>query len=230
MPSVRPPRRDDRERTAYRGESSSAGVVTKRIDRGDGASELSFYAIGPKRSTYGEALADLHLLSGALHDFVFACPACGHPGAQTVEPDVDIHAGASYTCDQCGADVHFEALTRAEYLALANEAAAAVRLAARAWTYCCDALPETAGRYEVACWTTNGVLVGQPLRLFRFFSTFSEEGRWRLSNWSPPEGGHETVYAWRPIVEDPPPLRPADRDFLLAAGVPAEWLTEPKGD
>jgi predicted RNA-binding Zn-ribbon protein involved in translation (DUF1610 family) len=53
-------------------------------------------------------------------DFVFACPACGHPGAQTVESDVDIHAGASYTCDRCGAAVHFEALTRAEYLALAK--------------------------------------------------------------------------------------------------------------
>lgn len=39
--------------------SSAAGVVTKRIDRGDGASDVSFYAIGPKRATYGEALADL---------------------------------------------------------------------------------------------------------------------------------------------------------------------------
>jgi transcription elongation factor Elf1 len=56
-----------------------------------------------------------------LRDFVFACPACGHPGAQTVDPDVDIHAGASYTCDRCGADVHFEALTRAEYLAVLTE-------------------------------------------------------------------------------------------------------------
>jgi hypothetical protein len=65
-PPVRPPPQDDREHTAFRDESSAAGVVTKRIDRGDGASELSFYAIGPKRSTYGEAAADLQRLTGAV--------------------------------------------------------------------------------------------------------------------------------------------------------------------
>jgi hypothetical protein len=154
-----------------------------------------------------------------LRDFVFSCPACGHPGAQTVEPDVDIHAGASYTCDQCGADVHIEALTRAEYLALA-------KAAARPWIFCADRLPETAGRYEVAAWLP-GVLMGDPLRLYRAYSFYHpiEPGRER---WRGGDSIHD-VYAWRPITEDPPPLRPADRNFLLAAGVPAEWL-EPKGD
>jgi hypothetical protein len=164
-------------------------------------------------------------LPGALRDFVFACPACGHPSAQTVEPDVDIHAGASYTCDQCGAEVHFEALTRAEYLALAGSPP-------RAWTYCCDSLPETEGRYEVA-------VCGRLLRDRRFHAASrvgewergsSYRGGWRLGPDPWVTWGDLAVYAWRPIVEDPPPLRPADRDFLLAAGVPAEWLTEPKGD
>jgi hypothetical protein len=153
--------------------------------------------------------------------FVFACPACGHPGAQTVEPDVDIHADASYTCDQCGADVHFEALTRAEYLALAGAPP-------RAWTYCADSLPETAGRYEVA-------ICGRLLRNRRFHTAvrageWEGGGGWRIGPDPWLTWGDLAVYAWRPIVENPPPLRPADRNFLLAAGVPAEWLTEPKGE
>jgi hypothetical protein len=159
MPSVRPPRRDDRERTAYRGESSAAGVVTKRIDRGDGAFELSFYAIGPKRSTYAEAVGDLQ---------GFAEPAD------------------------------------------------------RAWIYCSDRLPETAGRYEVALFAPGGY--PEHPYLARHFATWMHRGEWNTG--LRPE---QVVYAWRPIVEAPPPLRPADRDFLLAAGVPAEWL-EPKGD
>lgn len=50
-------------RLAYRDESSAAVVVTKRIDRADGASELSFYAIGPKRNRHADAVADLGRLS-----------------------------------------------------------------------------------------------------------------------------------------------------------------------
>ena len=46
---------------------------------------------------------------------VFSCPGCGHPGAMTGENNIDIHAGATYTCDECGADVIFDALTVAEY-------------------------------------------------------------------------------------------------------------------
>ena len=48
--------------------------------------------------------------------FVFTCPSCGHPCAQTVEPSVDIHSGAGYTCDECGELVIFEAMTVAEYI------------------------------------------------------------------------------------------------------------------
>ena len=48
--------------------------------------------------------------------FVFTCPSCGDPCAQTVEPSVDIHRGAGYTCDACGELVIFEAMTVAEYM------------------------------------------------------------------------------------------------------------------
>ena len=48
--------------------------------------------------------------------FVFTCPSCGDPCAQTVEPSVDIHCGAGYTCDERGEHVIFEAMTVAEYM------------------------------------------------------------------------------------------------------------------
>ena len=51
-----------------------------------------------------------------LRDFVFSCPHCGVPFAQTVEPNVDIHAGATYTCSECKGKVIFEAVTPDEYV------------------------------------------------------------------------------------------------------------------
>ena len=51
-------------------------------------------------------------------ELVFTCPACGHPSAQTVEPDVDIHSGATYTCDECAGKVVFTAQTVEEYCAV----------------------------------------------------------------------------------------------------------------
>lgn len=48
--------------------------------------------------------------------FVFSCPHCGIPFAQTVEPEVDMHSGAEYTCDQCQGQVIFDVLTPAQYV------------------------------------------------------------------------------------------------------------------
>ena len=56
---------------------------------------------------------------------VFTCPNCGDPSAMTVEDSVDIHAGATYTCDECGGKVVFEAFTIAEYCAYGNRNAEA---------------------------------------------------------------------------------------------------------
>ena len=53
--------------------------------------------------------------ASAKHHWVFSCPSCGDPSAQTKELDVDIHAGATYSCSECGKTVIFEALTTAEY-------------------------------------------------------------------------------------------------------------------
>ena len=39
--------------------------------------------------------------------FRFDCPACGEPWAHPVQDVVDIHAGACYTCAECGAWVEF---------------------------------------------------------------------------------------------------------------------------
>lgn len=64
-----------------RTEYSAAGVVTKRIDRTDGTTEISYYAIGPKRSTYAEASRDL--ASGDVH----VPPVSPSGGEQETEPD-----------------------------------------------------------------------------------------------------------------------------------------------
>lgn len=49
-------------------------------------------------------------------DFMmFTCPNCYSPTAQTTEPHVDIHSGATYTCSDCGEPVIFVALTVKEY-------------------------------------------------------------------------------------------------------------------
>ena len=47
--------------------------------------------------------------------FVFTCLSCGHPCAQTVEPSVDIHSGAGYTCEECQASIIFEVMTERRY-------------------------------------------------------------------------------------------------------------------
>lgn len=56
-------------------------------------------------------------------DTVFSCPACGDPSARTTEPDCDIHSGATYHCDQCGAAVIFTAQTAEQYSAPAPQGA-----------------------------------------------------------------------------------------------------------
>lgn len=45
---------------------------------------------------------------------VFSCPACGDPSA-AVNGDVDIHSGATYRCDECGAAVVFSAERAEDY-------------------------------------------------------------------------------------------------------------------
>ena len=50
-----------------------------------------------------------------MRELMFSCPHCGDPAASTVQPDVDIHAGATYQCNRCGEEVIFEVLTVAEY-------------------------------------------------------------------------------------------------------------------
>ena len=41
--------------------------------------------------------------------FRFACPGCGEPWASPTQDVVDIHAGTTYTCDDCGASIEFTA-------------------------------------------------------------------------------------------------------------------------
>jgi hypothetical protein len=89
------------------------------------------------------------------------------------------------------------------------------RTADRAWIYCCDALPAEDGYYEVAWvhWVADHRLSIEP-------SCGFSGGKWETTAPTSP-------YAWRRRPDrTPPPLRPADRDHLLAAGVPAEWLTK----
>lgn len=52
--------------------------------------------------------AEPPLPTGARY-LVFSCPSCGDPAASTVEPEVDIHSGATYRCDRCQARVVFSA-------------------------------------------------------------------------------------------------------------------------
>ncbi len=40
----------------------------------------------------------------------FPCPSCGARFARVEEADEDIHAGETYTCNECGAPVVFVAL------------------------------------------------------------------------------------------------------------------------
>ena len=41
----------------------------------------------------------------------FPCPSCGAPSAQIEETDEDIHAGETYHCTECGAEVVLVALS-----------------------------------------------------------------------------------------------------------------------
>ena len=59
------------------------------------------------------------LLGRPGRSLVFTCPhsACGLPWAETRQASVDVHAGATYRCAECGGQVVFEVLTPAEYVA-----------------------------------------------------------------------------------------------------------------
>jgi hypothetical protein len=52
--------------------------------------------------------------------FCFSCPACGSPSGTTQEPEVDIHSGATYTTECCGAQVVFWVQTVEQYVASCN--------------------------------------------------------------------------------------------------------------
>ena len=47
----------------------------------------------------------------------FTCPHCGDPAARTLEQEVDIHSGATYTCLLCNESVVFTAHTPDAYVA-----------------------------------------------------------------------------------------------------------------
>lgn len=51
---------------------------------------------------------------------VFDCPHCDEIFAETKEPDVDIHSGATYRCASCDGKVVFVALTVQQYIDHAN--------------------------------------------------------------------------------------------------------------
>ena len=48
--------------------------------------------------------------------FIFDCPNCHDPFAETRESEIDVHAGAEYRCASCGEGVVFLALTVEEYV------------------------------------------------------------------------------------------------------------------
>lgn len=85
------------------------------------------------------------------------------------------------------------------------------------WTYCVDALPESRELLEVA-WVRRG-------RILRGYALFMADG-FRSSL---PGCMIEEVYAWRPLADDAPPLRPADHQYLTDHGVPPEWLAPEEG-
>ena len=47
--------------------------------------------------------------------FIFDCPNCHDPLAETKETEIDVHAGATYRCAPCDGRVVFLALTVEEY-------------------------------------------------------------------------------------------------------------------
>lgn len=143
---------EERRHLSYRDESSAAGVVTKRIDRVDGCSEVSFYAIGPKRERHAEAVADRERFAGG------------------------------------------------------------------SWTYCSDRLPTEDGEFEaMVCLSEHW-----PRRRMILRHLVTDHGNGH--DWMFPGNGGLYVYAWRPITDDPPPLRPKDHAYLIEKGVPSEWM------
>ena len=53
---------------------------------------------------------------------IFDCSSCRDPFAETQQPDVDIHSGATYRCSSCGEQVVFAAMTVDRYMDYANGA------------------------------------------------------------------------------------------------------------
>jgi hypothetical protein len=156
---------------------------------------------------------------GSLRDLE-PCPLCGGDPLSAAERNPETgKVVAKVFCSRC-------TLVLSRCLAPSQEAEArdAVKerwnlrpAPARPWTFCADALPTEAAQYEVAVLIASG----HPLTVLEraWFWPPSEDGMkqgWSLSH----------VYAWLPIAGDPPPLRPEDRAYLRAAGVPAEWLRE----
>ena len=47
--------------------------------------------------------------------FIFDCPNCHNPFAETKETEIDVHSGATYRCASCDGRVVFLALTVEEY-------------------------------------------------------------------------------------------------------------------
>jgi len=86
---------------------------------------------------------------------------------------------------------------------------------AHPWVYCADAEPDIDGVYTVAIQGTRSQVV---LPFVGYIDSL-----WCV------DGGLGVVYAWCPAAKAPP-LRPADRSYLLTQGVPAEWLGAPEED
>lgn len=77
------------------------------------------------RGLLEEVHENIHAVDTEGNEVVFSCPSCGTPSAKTVEPHLDIHAGATYTCCECSGRVIFEVLTPEEYTGRSMDAARA---------------------------------------------------------------------------------------------------------
>lgn len=81
---------------------------------------LTIYLIGKVRPTSVCTLQ--HYEEDPNPEFIFSCPSCGSCNANVSEPLIDIHVGATYTCNSCLEDVIFIAYSADEYIALAARA------------------------------------------------------------------------------------------------------------
>lgn len=100
---------------------------------------------------------------------------------------------------------------------------ARVRGEGRPWTYCADAMPSEWGGYEVAVTAPVGLAASVGPKVIEELLYDPQKGRFAIVR-------ECTPYAWRPLDRVPPPLRPADRFYLIDNGVPAEWLGAPEED